>query len=209
MLNKNSQNDRCPVVSKLHSATSCRELGCHLFVILMLLAWSALPAVAVKQDSSPSSKEHASNKSPVVSEIDSQAAQSEHSSIINSAPIVLHDLESAGQTFISFYNNLLPVSHTKDATEICRALSAEKYVGQCVMVLNNRIEWLKSLAGITGAQFPEGTITASKDLEEAVDVEWKEVLFFGDKSQSERHHLRLYYTKVGNNWMVRKIEELN
>jgi len=175
--------------------------------LLILLGLGIAPAMAGEQGKPPQAAEP-NKKTEASGEIAPQTGPAgQQQSILNSVSIELEDLETAGQTFIALYNYLLPVSGAKDASDVCHALAMAKYIGPCETVLNNRIEWLKNSRGLTGAQFPEGTITANKDLQNAVDIEWKEVLFFGEKSQANKYHLRLFYAKEDKNWKVSKIEE--
>jgi len=170
---------------------------------LLMISSVALTAGAAEQSLSQSPME--ANQSAVGGE--AGQLQLPQNSVINSRPIALSTLDDAAQTFISFYNDLLPVSTPKDASDICRALGTDDFIPRCEAALNKRIQLLKSLSGLTGAQFPEGKITVNEDLENAVDVKWKEMLIFGKMAQNHDHHIRIFYSKITDHWKVRQLDE--
>lgn len=192
-------------VLKLFLPVLCRRV-LSTFIILFLVSNVSLFAYAEEQDKQMNPSITDPGVTP--SEVETPGEQVQQNSIINSCEISLKNIDDAAHTFISLYNNLLPVSTEKDSVDICRELATDDFMSQCKVLLNKRVKFLSSLPGLTGAQFPEGTITVNEELKYAVDVKWKEILIFGKIIQPSNRHIRLFYSKVKDTWKVRKIDEL-
>lgn len=205
MLNKKSVWILCSVAKSLRTKPSHNRV-CWIILVILLFVSRGSFAAGGREEQSVEQSPTSVTSSAINSGTGLQGGQMQQDSVVNSTPISLQNLDDAAQTFISFYNNLLPVSKPKDVADICRALGTDDYIPQCEVLLSKRVKELQGLSGLTGAQFPEGTIIVNEDLKNAVDVKWKEVLMFGKTPQLADHHIRLFYSKIKDNWKVQKID---
>ncbi len=130
-------------------------------------------------------------------------------SVVNNVDVDLKTLESAGETFMTLRNNIMPVYKVSNVQEICGIISNKKFYPKCVSLLMERVDWLKGLVGLKGAEFPTGKIEAAPKQPNTLKITWKEVLFFNNNSsQTKEYNLKVYYEMEKNEWLISKIEEL-
>jgi len=130
-------------------------------------------------------------------------------SVVQNNDIDLKTLKAAGKTFMTLRNNIMPVYSLENIQEICKTVSDKDFLSGCISSLMDRVNWLKGLTGLKGANFPSGSINLPPKEKNALDIRWQEVLLFDNQaSQSNDYHLRVHYKKVNKEWRINKIDEL-
>ncbi len=129
-------------------------------------------------------------------------------SVVHKGDVNLSTLKSAGKTFMALRNNIMPVYRFENIKEICKAVSTDDFMSGCISSLTDRVNWLKGLTGLKGAEFPSGSINLDPKEKNALDIHWQEVLLFDNKiSKTNYYHLKVYYNKVNNEWRINKIKK--
>ncbi|MFW8601258.1 FKBP-type peptidyl-prolyl cis-trans isomerase [Desulfobacterota bacterium M19] len=130
-------------------------------------------------------------------------------SVVHKGDVDLSTLESAGKAFMTLRNNILPVYRFENIKEICKAISTKEFLPSCISSLTNRVNWLKGLTGLKGAEFPNGSIKLASKGKNVLDIHWQEVLLFDNKtSKTNYYHLKVYYNKVNDEWRINKIKKI-
>lgn len=172
-----------------------------LFFVLLIPRWGSTEP---QPEELPLQGSHQGDTTgAVTSEAQQPASYNDFSNFNLSTP------QRASVSFIELYNGIVPATKTNDLEEICTKSATISYQRDCIALLENRLNFLRSIAKtLKGAYFSYQPLTQLNEIPMQLQASWKEKLsFFDDTTKLNNKSMTITLQKSDNEWKVLTVTE--